>query len=97
SRIVKLFARLVNQFFTQLGSGNCKYFARQRLEAENWFQIVISYDNGNGNVNGNDNFNVNVNDNIRPLAPSNLEGELKIENDNGNGNVKKSETSVASV
>ena len=43
------------------------------------------------NFNGND----NLNDNIRPLAPSNLEGELKIENDNVN--VKKSETSVASV
>ena len=45
------------------------------------------------NFNGNDNFN----DNIRPLAPSNLEGELKIENENVNFNDKKSETSVASV
>ena len=51
----------------------------------------MSYENGNFNLNGNE----NVNDNIRPLAPSNLEGELKIENDNVN--VKKSETSVASV
>ena len=53
----------------------------------------MSYENGNFNLNGNE----NVNDNIRPLAPSNLEGELKIENENGKFNVKKSETSVASV
>ena len=33
------------------------------------------------------NFNVNGNGNIRPLAPSNLEGELKVGNgNNGNGN-----------
>ena len=53
----------------------------------------MSYENGNVNVN----LNGNGNGNIRPLAPSNLEGELKIENENGNFNVKKSETSVASV
>ena len=61
----------------------------------------MSYENGNFNLNENG----NGNDNIRPLAPSNLEGELKIENDNVNElkienenfNVKKSETSVASV
>ena len=51
----------------------------------------MSYENGNFN------FDVNGNVNIRPLAPSNLEGELKIENENGKFNVKKSETSVASV
>ena len=65
----------------------------------------MSYENGNFNLNGNENVN------IRPLAPSNLEGDLKIENETGNFNlnlngnengnvnfnVKKSETSVASV
>ena len=39
SRIFKLFARLANQFFTQLRSENCKFFAQQRLEKKNWFQI----------------------------------------------------------
>ena len=53
----------------------------------------MSYENGNFNLNENGNENVN----IRPLAPSNLEGELKIENENGKFNVKKSETSVAYV
>ncbi|MBO5612339.1 MAG: hypothetical protein J5918_07055, partial [Prevotella sp.] len=37
--IFKLFAWLVNQFFTQLASENCKFSSRQRLETENWFQI----------------------------------------------------------
>ena len=41
---LKLFAGLVNQFFTQLGSENCKYFDWQGQETENWFQIVISYE-----------------------------------------------------
>ena len=39
SQIFKLFAGLVNQFFTQLGSENCRFFSRQGQETENWFQI----------------------------------------------------------
>ena len=39
SQIFKLWAGLVNQFFTQLGSENYKFFARQGQETENWFQI----------------------------------------------------------
>ena len=37
-------------------------------------------------ISANDNFNVNVNENRCPLAPSNLEGELKIGNENSNFN-----------
>ena len=72
-----------------------------RLAKGGFLKQVSDWKNENGNGNVNFNFNLNgngnVNDNIRPLAPSNLEGELKIENENGNFNVKKSETSVASV
>ena len=44
SKIFKLWAGLVNQFFTQLASENCRFFAQQGQETENWFQIVISYE-----------------------------------------------------
>ena len=53
SRIFKLFAWLVNQFFTQLRSENCKFFAQQRLEKKNWFQIErILTITGTGTITG---------------------------------------------
>jgi len=39
SRIFKLFAGLVNQFFTQLASEKCRFFSRQGQQKKYCFQI----------------------------------------------------------